>query len=56
MRQCPKCVLRFELVDELDDHLVVDHGVDPEALPDRRPAALTDMDDVAGRDGVYPPG
>lgn len=38
MRQCPKCELRFRNADELDDHLVRDHGVDPDRLPDRRPS------------------
>lgn len=36
--QCPKCELRFASGGELDDHLVRDHGVDPLALPDVRPA------------------
>jgi hypothetical protein len=40
MRQCPKCELRFLSGDELDDHLATDHGVPPEALPDRRGEGL----------------
>ncbi len=36
MRQCPKCELRFLTDAELDDHLITDHGVDPDVLPDRR--------------------
>ena len=41
---CPRCELRFEREIELTDHLVVDHGFDPDALrphpvppPDDRP-------------------
>jgi hypothetical protein len=40
MRQCPKCELRFASGDELDDHLVTDHDVDPRVLPDRRNVGL----------------
>jgi hypothetical protein len=36
MRQCPKCELRFRSADELEDHLVRDHRVDPGDLPQRR--------------------
>jgi len=35
MHQCPKCELRFRSTDELNDHLIRDHGVDPEELPKR---------------------
>ncbi len=30
--QCPRCELRFRDEPEVRDHLVRDHGVDPEAL------------------------
>jgi hypothetical protein len=34
VRQCPRCELRFSNESELESHLVSDHGVDPEDLPD----------------------
>jgi uncharacterized C2H2 Zn-finger protein len=37
MRQCPKCELRFRSDKELDSHLITDHGVDPDQLPERPP-------------------
>ena len=32
VHQCPKCELRFPREAELKDHLVAEHGVNPEDL------------------------
>ncbi|MBA2281526.1 MAG: hypothetical protein H0W25_09880 [Acidimicrobiia bacterium] len=32
---CPRCELRFERENEVADHLVSDHGADPDALRSR---------------------
>lgn len=32
IHQCYRCELRFRSEDEVRDHLVHDHGVDPEAV------------------------
>ncbi len=31
-RQCPRCELRFLNDSEVRDHLILDHGMDPEQL------------------------
>lgn len=32
VRQCPKCELRFSDEHQVKQHLIADHGVDPEEL------------------------
>lgn len=42
VRHCPRCELRFRNDSELKQHLVFDHGVDPEKLErDQYPPADT---------------
>lgn len=42
VRHCPRCELRFRDDSELKQHLVFDHGVDPEKLErDQYPPADT---------------
>lgn len=36
VHQCPKCDLRFSDLNEVKQHLVADHGVEPEEVDQRR--------------------
>jgi len=41
--QCPRCELRFSTAGELRDHLVAEHGVDPDTLADRTPSLAKEV-------------
>jgi hypothetical protein len=55
--QCPRCELRFPSKGEVRDHLVAEHGVDPETLADPTPSLAREVRPARRRerDGEDPP-
>ncbi len=41
--QCPRCELRFSTKGEVRDHLVQEHGVDPDTLADPTPSLAREV-------------
>jgi len=41
--QCPRCELRFASAGEVRDHLVQEHGVDPDTLADPTPSLAKEV-------------